>query len=74
MVYFGINALYGKQLKDTGIGRGPGNTTLVATGPWNSTNAASFIRYTVSKGFNNVHGWELGKKLHLILYMLHNYD
>jgi hypothetical protein len=28
-------------------------------GPWNYTNAASFIRYTVSKGYD-VHGWELG--------------
>ncbi|ONM38830.1 Heparanase-like protein 3 [Zea mays] len=27
-------------------------------GPWNYTNAASFIRYTVSKGYD-VHGWEL---------------
>jgi hypothetical protein len=28
-------------------------------GPWNYTNAASFIRYTVNKGYD-IHGWELG--------------
>ena len=28
-------------------------------GPWNYTNAASFIHYTVNKGYD-IHGWELG--------------
>jgi hypothetical protein len=28
-------------------------------GPWNYTNAASFIGYTVNKGYD-IHGWELG--------------
>lgn len=31
-------------------------------GPWNSTNAAFLIRYTVNKGYT-VHGWELGNEL-----------
>jgi hypothetical protein len=28
-------------------------------GNWDTTNAASLIRYTVSKGYT-IHGWELG--------------
>lgn len=31
-------------------------------GPWNYTNAASFIRYTVNRRYT-IHGWELGKIL-----------
>ncbi|KAK4420140.1 Heparanase-like protein 3 [Sesamum alatum] len=33
-----------------------------ATGPWNPSNAASFIRYTVKKGYQ-IYGWELGNEL-----------
>lgn len=28
-------------------------------GDWNASNAESFIRYTVNKGYT-IHGWELG--------------
>ncbi|XP_058111462.1 heparanase-like protein 3 isoform X2 [Magnolia sinica] len=31
-------------------------------GPWDYTNAASLIRYTVNKGYA-IHGWELGNEL-----------
>ncbi|KAK6151679.1 hypothetical protein DH2020_014314 [Rehmannia glutinosa] len=34
----------------------------IATGPWDSTNAASLIRYTVTKGYK-IYGWELGNEL-----------
>jgi len=37
-------------------------------GPWNYTNAASFIGYTVNKGYA-IHGWELGM-LSVILWIL----
>ncbi|KAI3446844.1 hypothetical protein Pfo_003509 [Paulownia fortunei] len=52
LVIFGLNALHGKSIQ-------PNNT---ATGPWDSTNAASLIRYTVTKGYN-IYGWELGNEL-----------
>ncbi|GER49746.1 glucuronidase 3 [Striga asiatica] len=51
LVIFGLNALHGKSIH--------GNT---ATGPWDSSNAASLIRYTVEKGYK-VYGWELGNEL-----------
>ncbi|KAL2327419.1 hypothetical protein Fmac_020846 [Flemingia macrophylla] len=50
-IIFGLNALAGKSIQ--------GNST---TGPWNSTNAESFIRYTVGKGYT-IYGWELGNEL-----------
>lgn len=51
-IVFGLNALNGRvPMPDGSLG-----------GPWNYTNAASFIRYTVSKGYD-VHGWELGNEL-----------
>ena len=31
-----------------------------AVGAWDSTNAESFMRYTVKKGYP-LYGWELGK-------------
>ncbi|XP_038971904.1 uncharacterized protein LOC120104587 isoform X4 [Phoenix dactylifera] len=50
VIIFGLNALNGRvHLPGGSLG-----------GPWNSTNAASFIHYTVNKGYT-VHGWELGK-------------
>ncbi|EES05967.1 hypothetical protein BDA96_04G356700 [Sorghum bicolor] len=51
-VIFGLNALTGRvPMPDGSLG-----------GPWNYTNAASFIRYTVNKGYD-IHGWELGNEL-----------
>ncbi|PNT69373.1 hypothetical protein BRADI_3g54370v3 [Brachypodium distachyon] len=51
-IIFGLNALNGRvPMPDGSLG-----------GPWNYTNAASFIRYTVSKGYD-IHGWELGNEL-----------
>jgi heparanase len=48
-IIFGLNALNGRvPMPDGSVG-----------GAWNYTNAASFIRYTVSKGYD-IHGWELG--------------
>uniref|UniRef100_A0A1D1XRU8 Heparanase-like protein 3 n=1 Tax=Anthurium amnicola TaxID=1678845 RepID=A0A1D1XRU8_9ARAE len=52
VVIFGLNALNGRiPLSDGSLG-----------GPWDSTNAASLIRYTVNKGYT-IHGWELGNEL-----------
>nr|CAD1827777.1 unnamed protein product [Ananas comosus var. bracteatus] len=52
VIIFGLNALNGRiRLRDGSLG-----------GPWNSTNAASFIQYTVDKGYT-IHGWELGNEL-----------
>ncbi|XP_038971917.1 heparanase-like protein 3 isoform X1 [Phoenix dactylifera] len=51
VIIFGLNALNGRvHLPGGSLG-----------GPWNSTNAASFIHYTVNKGYT-IHGWELGFK------------
>jgi heparanase 1 len=51
-IYFGLNALNGRiPMPDGSYG-----------GPWNSSNAASLIRYTVNKGYT-IHGWELGNEL-----------
>ncbi|KAI3443906.1 hypothetical protein Pfo_000571 [Paulownia fortunei] len=52
LIIFGLNALNGKSVH-------PNHT---ATGPWNSANAASLIRYTVKKDYN-IYGWELGNEL-----------
>ncbi|KAL0403851.1 UNVERIFIED_CONTAM: Heparanase-like protein 3, partial [Sesamum radiatum] len=52
VIIFGLNALHGKLIH-------PNHT---ATGPWNPSNAASFIRYTVKKGYQ-IYGWELGNEL-----------
>ncbi|KAK3155566.1 hypothetical protein QOZ80_2BG0204840 [Eleusine coracana subsp. coracana] len=49
---FGLNALNGRiKMPDGSLG-----------GPWNYTNADSFIRYTVNKGYD-ILGWELGNEL-----------
>ncbi|KAE8657903.1 Heparanase-like protein 3 [Hibiscus syriacus] len=51
-IIFGLNALAGRSVKSGGQ----------AVGPWNYTNAESFIRYTVGKNYN-IYGWELGNEL-----------
>ncbi|KAG0479693.1 hypothetical protein HPP92_010341 [Vanilla planifolia] len=51
-VIFGLNALNGRvPMRDGSLG-----------GPWNYSNAAAFIRYTVDKGYC-ISGWELGNEL-----------
>lgn len=51
-IIFGLNALNGRvHMSDGSLG-----------GSWNYTNAASLIRYTVSKGYT-ISGWELGNEL-----------
>ncbi|XP_019463405.1 PREDICTED: heparanase-like protein 3 [Lupinus angustifolius] len=50
-IIFGLNALNGKSIQSGS-----------AVGPWNHTNAESFIRYTVKKNYT-IHGWELGNEL-----------
>ncbi|CAL9127885.1 unnamed protein product [Musa acuminata var. zebrina] len=52
VIIFGLNALNGRvPLSDGSLG-----------GPWNYSNAAALIRYTVNKGYT-IHGWELGNEL-----------
>ncbi|TVU02451.1 hypothetical protein EJB05_52039 [Eragrostis curvula] len=51
-IVFGLNAFNGKVLM-------PDKSLK---GPWDYTNAASLIRYTVNKGYK-IHGWELGNEL-----------
>ncbi|VAI82931.1 unnamed protein product [Triticum turgidum subsp. durum] len=51
-VVFGMNALNGRE---------PDGKSYMG-GNWDMTNAASFIEYTVSKGYD-IHGWELGNEL-----------
>ncbi|KAJ1258272.1 hypothetical protein BS78_10G062400 [Paspalum vaginatum] len=51
-IVFGLNALNGRvPMPDGSMG-----------GPWDYTNAAALIRYTVNKGYQ-IHGWELGNEL-----------
>ncbi|CAJ1975615.1 unnamed protein product [Sphenostylis stenocarpa] len=50
-IIFGLNALAGKSIQGGS-----------AKGPWNSTNAESFIRYNVRNGYT-IYGWELGNEL-----------
>ncbi|THU59038.1 hypothetical protein C4D60_Mb03t20770 [Musa balbisiana] len=52
LIIFGLNALNGRVPESDGS----------LGGPWNYTNAASLIRYTVNKGYT-IHGWELGNEL-----------
>ncbi|KAL0340470.1 UNVERIFIED_CONTAM: Heparanase-like protein 3 [Sesamum radiatum] len=52
VIIFGLNALHGKSI----------HPNYTATGPWNPSNAASFIRYTAKKGYQ-IYGWELGNEL-----------
>ncbi|KAJ8768194.1 hypothetical protein K2173_021134 [Erythroxylum novogranatense] len=51
-VVFGLNALAGRSIQPDGS----------AAGPWNYSNAESFIRYTVQKNYP-IYGWELGNEL-----------
>ncbi|KAK3131756.1 hypothetical protein QOZ80_6AG0510940 [Eleusine coracana subsp. coracana] len=51
-IVFGLNALNGRVLLPDGS----------QGGPWDYTNAASLIRYTVNQGYR-IHGWELGNEL-----------
>ncbi|XP_042463801.1 heparanase-like protein 3 [Zingiber officinale] len=52
VIIFGLNALNGRVLRSDGS----------FEGPWNCTNAASLIRFTVNKGYT-IHGWEFGNEL-----------
>ncbi|KAJ8437105.1 hypothetical protein Cgig2_016848 [Carnegiea gigantea] len=52
LVVFGLNALAGRNIQVDGS----------AAGAWDTSNAESFIRYTVEKGYA-IHGWELGNEL-----------
>ncbi|KAF9623519.1 hypothetical protein IFM89_003309 [Coptis chinensis] len=52
VIIFGLNALDGRTIASDGS----------AVGAWNSTNAASLIRYSVNKGYN-IYAWELGNEL-----------
>ena len=58
LIIFGLNALNGRSIQSDGS----------AVGAWDSTNAKSFMRYTVGKGYK-IYGWELGKNA-LHSYML----
>ncbi|KAJ8643981.1 hypothetical protein MRB53_005729 [Persea americana] len=52
IVTFGLNALYGRHKIRKGVWGGA----------WNSSNARSFIKYTISKGYR-VDSWEFGNEL-----------
>ncbi|KAK9060694.1 hypothetical protein SSX86_021400 [Deinandra increscens subsp. villosa] len=51
-VIFGLNALAGKTLQ----------ANASSTGPWDSANAESLMRYTVKKNYT-MYAWELGNEL-----------
>ncbi|KAI7745696.1 hypothetical protein M8C21_011902, partial [Ambrosia artemisiifolia] len=51
-IIFGLNALNGRQLNADGS----------TVGAWDSTNAESFMRYTVKKNYK-MYAWELGNEL-----------
>ncbi|CAN6441471.1 unnamed protein product [Victoria cruziana] len=52
VVTFGLNALVGRQKTSDGLW----------SGPWDSSNARHFVKYTVLKGYN-VDSWEFGNEL-----------
>ncbi|GAA0187459.1 hypothetical protein LIER_34747 [Lithospermum erythrorhizon] len=52
LVIFGLNALNGRVVRQNNF----------SVGAWDSSNAESFIRYTVEKGYK-IYGWELGNEL-----------
>ncbi|CAN0918175.1 Heparanase-like protein 3 [Linum grandiflorum] len=51
-IIFGLNALMGRTIQPDGS----------AAGPWNYSNAQSFITYSVKHNYS-IHGWELGNEL-----------
>lgn len=51
-IIFGLNALNGRKVQADGS----------TVGAWNSTNAESFMRYTVKKNYT-MYAWELGNEL-----------
>ncbi|KAL9253475.1 Heparanase-like protein [Drosera capensis] len=52
IITFGLNALYGRRKTMNGAW----------IGPWDSTNANDFIKYTISKGYK-IDSWEFGNEL-----------
>ncbi|KNA19695.1 hypothetical protein SOVF_059260 [Spinacia oleracea] len=52
VVTFGINALYGRKK----------SKNSVWIGPWDSSNAYDFMKYTISKGYH-IDSWEFGNEL-----------
>jgi heparanase 1 len=61
-IIFGLNALNGRvPMPDGSLG-----------GPWDYTNADSFIRYTVEKGYD-MYGWELGMSINIIFIQTYNH-
>uniref|UniRef100_A0A803L9F2 Heparanase-like protein 2 n=1 Tax=Chenopodium quinoa TaxID=63459 RepID=A0A803L9F2_CHEQI len=52
VITFGINALYGRKKSKNGVW----------VGPWDSSNAYDFMKYTVSKGYH-IDSWEFGNEL-----------
>ncbi|GAB2209460.1 hypothetical protein Droror1_Dr00026676 [Drosera rotundifolia] len=52
IITFGLNALYGRRKTRNGAW----------IGPWDSTNANDFIKYTISKGYK-IDSWEFGNEL-----------
>lgn len=52
LVTFSLNALYGRRK----------SRSSAWVGPWDSTNAYDFMKYTISKGYE-IDSWELGNEL-----------
>lgn len=59
VITFGINALYGRQKSKDGAW----------IGPWDSSNAYDFIKYTVLKGYK-IDSWEFGMHLESTLSII----
>lgn len=57
-VIFGLNALNGRTVMPDGS----------RVGAWDTTNAKSFIEYTVQKNYK-IYGWELGKRNLVLLFV-----
>ncbi|KMT10738.1 hypothetical protein BVRB_5g113960 [Beta vulgaris subsp. vulgaris] len=52
IITFGINALYGRKKSKNDVW----------IGPWDSSNAYDFMKYTISKGYH-IDSWEFGNEL-----------